>query len=85
MDRSGMNEMNNFPSMGMRRKEEPCEDTMSTRKCLKLKKLGKCKSYKVAKVCKKTCDICDNGQGRFTRVNPSWFFKIQAQVFAQVK
>ena len=68
-----MNEMNKFPSMGMMRKEEPCEDTISTRKCLKLKKLKICNKY--AKVCKKTCDICHDGEGR---LNPSVFLQVFA-------
>ena len=58
-----MNEMNKFPLMGMMRMEEACQDKMSTKKCLKLKKLGKCK--KVAKVCKKTCDICRENKGEW--------------------
>ena len=76
-DRSGMNEMNKFPSMGMRRKEKPCEDTMSTKKCLKLKKWGKCK--KVGKVCKKTCDICNDGEGRLNPI--CCFYEISSTSF----
>jgi len=57
--RSGMNEMNKFPSMGMMRTEmEVCEDQKSEKYCKKMKKKGKCN--KVAKVCKKTCDLCDD-------------------------
>jgi len=57
--RSGMNEMNKFPSMGMMRTEmEVCEDQKSDKYCKKMKKKGKCN--KVAKVCKKTCDLCDD-------------------------
>ena len=71
-DRSGMNEMNKFLSMSMMRNEKKgCEDTISTKKCLRVKKTGKCCSKKYAKRCKKTCELC---QGRFTRVNPSWSF-----------
>ena len=70
-----MNETNKFPSMGMRRKEEPCEDTISTKKCLNLKKKkGFCDSKKAEKYCKKTCGLCDDEKGRFIRVNQSWVF-----------
>ena len=82
-----MNEMNKFPLMGMMRMEEACQDKISTKKCLNLKKMRRfCNSKKAEMYCKKTCDICDDGQGRFTRVNPSWVFTSQAwQVLARVK
>merc|ERR1712106_22046 len=35
---------------------------MSTMKCLRMKMFGICQSNKVANVCKKTCDICDDGE-----------------------
>ena len=75
MDRSGMNEMNKFYSMGMMRThDEECEDQKSEKYCKKMKKKNKCKSKKVAKVCKKSCELCENGQGEFLRVIPSWFY-----------
>ena len=76
-----MNEVNKFPLMGMRRKEEPCEDRMSTKKCLRLKKYGKCKSDKVAKVCKKTCDICNKWTYEKGRLNPVRVFVFKFHKF----
>ena len=75
-----MNEMNKFPLMGMMRMEEACQDKISTKKCLKLKKKGKCSDKKVAKKCKKTCELCDDpygqGNGRLlltpTSTHASW-------------
>jgi len=62
--RSGMNEMNKFPSMGtMRTEMEVCEDQKSEKYCKKMKKKGKCESKKIAKKCKKTCEVCDDGKG----------------------
>ena len=74
----GMNEMNKFPLMGMMRMEEACQDLLPTKKCLKLKKKGKCK--RVAKKCKKTCELCHDpcgqGNGRLlltpTNTHASW-------------
>ena len=70
-NRYGMNEMNKFSSMGMIRMEETCKDKISAKKCSKLKKKGKCSDKKVAKKCKKTCELCDDGQGKIFRYNPS--------------
>ena len=75
-NRYGMNEMNKFPLMGMMRMEEACQDKISTKKCLKLKKKGKCSDKKVAKKCKKTCELCDDGQGKIFRYNPSCFMSL---------
>jgi len=62
--RSGMNEMNKFLSMSMMRKEEPCKDQIATKQCKKrMKRKGNCDSKKAKKYCKKTCDLCDDGQG----------------------
>ena len=73
-DRSGMNEMNKFPSMGtMRTEMEVCEDQKSEKYCKKMKKKGKCESEKIAKKCKKTCEVCDDGKGKFLRNNSSCF------------
>ena len=73
-DRSGMNERNKFPSMGsMRTEMEVCEDQKSEKYCKKMKKKGKCESKKIAKKCKKTCEVCDDGKGKFLRNNSSCF------------
>ena len=56
-----MNETNKFLSMSMMRTEmEACEDTASERYCQRNKKKGGCDSKKMAKVCKKTCNLCQD-------------------------
>ena len=71
-----MNEMNKFSSMGMIRMEETCKDKIPAKKCSKLKKKGKCSDKKIAKKCKKTCELCDDGQGKIFRYNPSCFMSL---------
>ena len=39
---------------------EACEDKKPEKTCQKLKEKGKCATKKVAKVCKKTCDLCQD-------------------------
>ena len=53
-DRSGMNGTNNIIGAEM----EACEDKKSEKYCQKRKK--QCKTEKVAKVCKKTCGLCQD-------------------------
>ena len=60
-DRSGINGTNKYPSMSMMSDEmEACEDIKPEKTCQKWKKKGKCATEKVAKVCKKTCDLCQD-------------------------
>merc|ERR1712037_1006017 len=54
--RSGMNGTNNIIGAEM----ETCEDKKPEKICQKWKKKGKCATEKVAKVCKKTCDLCQD-------------------------
>jgi len=54
--RSGMNGTNNIIGAEM----EACEDKKPEKTCQKWKKKGKCATEKVAKVCKKTCDLCQD-------------------------
>jgi hypothetical protein len=35
-----------------------CKDKKKTKKCIKWKKKGKCGKKKIAKKCKKTCNLC---------------------------
>ena len=35
-----------------------CKDKAKTKKCNKWKKKGKCGNKKIAKKCKKTCNLC---------------------------
>ena len=57
----------------MRTEMEVCEDQKSEKYCKKMKKKGKCESEKIAKKCKKTCEVCDDGQGKFLRNISSCF------------
>ena len=50
-----MNDMNKFLTMSMR-KEDPCEDKAPEKECRKWKQY--CDSEKFAKICKKTCGLC---------------------------
>jgi len=52
-ERSGINSM-------MSDRMEACEDIKPEKTCKKWKKKGKCATEKVAKVCKKTCDLCQD-------------------------
>ena len=51
-----MNGTNNIIGAEM----EACEDKKPEKTCQKWKKKGKCATEKVAKVCKKTCDLCQD-------------------------
>ena len=72
-----MNERNKFPSMGtMRTEMEVCEDQKAEKYCKKMKKKGKCEIKKIAKKCEKTCEVCDDGQGKSFRNNLSCFLSL---------
>ena len=38
-----------------------CKDKISTKKCIKLKKKGKCKDKKIERKCMETCQKCTPG------------------------
>ena len=74
-NRSEMNEMNRFLSMGMMNTEmrAKCKDKLSTKKCKKLKKKGKCEDKKTYKKCMETCQKCTQGTIAIDNLLPSKF------------